>query len=176
MEFNEKILQKLLAREEKVLFACIGTDRSTGDALGPLVGTALSKLGYKVIGTLHDPLHAVNLRQRLEDMQKNYPEYLIVAIDSCLSSSDRIGMITVKAESIKPGLAVGKDLPSVGDVGIRGMVNVGGFMEHAVLQSTRLSKVIDLADEITQMCDLAMKRRKSKIKRPTVIGRKKKTM
>ena len=46
------------------MFLCIGTDRSTGDSLGPLVGHKLrrrSLRGAAVIGTLDKPVHAMNL-------------------------------------------------------------------------------------------------------------------
>ncbi|MCU6339687.1 DUF1256 domain-containing protein, partial [Enterobacter quasiroggenkampii] len=37
---------------QDVMFVCIGTDRSTGDALGPLVGTRLAQCGLQVVGTM----------------------------------------------------------------------------------------------------------------------------
>lgn len=43
-----------------LLFCCIGTDRSTGDALGPLTGsllTGLPSFPFEVVGTLEKPLH-----------------------------------------------------------------------------------------------------------------------
>ena len=43
------------ARKRPAIILCIGTDRSTGDALGPLIGTHLSRLNLpqlKVYGTL----------------------------------------------------------------------------------------------------------------------------
>ena len=49
-----------------------------------------------------------------------------------------IGQLLFQDGPIQPGKAVGKDLPPVGDVSIKGIVNIAGFMEHAVLQSTRL--------------------------------------
>ncbi|MNE77605.1 hypothetical protein D3C80_1739330 [compost metagenome] len=36
----------------------------------------------------------------------------------------------------------------MGDISIYGIVNVGGFMEYMVLQNTRLSLVMRMADEI----------------------------
>lgn len=173
MTINKNVLELLIPKDKEVLFACIGTDRSTGDSLGPLVGTALSVMGYTVMGTLHFPVHAMNLHETVENIERNYPSHFIVAVDACLGKSERVGLITVKKGSIKPGLAVGKDLPLIGDVAITGIVNVGGFMEASVLQSTRLSKVMDMADEIAYMCDAAMKRRANKKKkRPAVTGRK----
>jgi hypothetical protein len=36
-------------------------------------------------------------------------------------------------------------LPEIGDLHITGVVNVSGFMEHSVLQNTRLSVVVNMA-------------------------------
>lgn len=157
---SKKKLDKLIPRDKEILFACIGTDRSTGDSLGPLVGTALSKLGLTVIGTLHEPLHALNIHENIERVKVEYPNHFIVAIDACLSKSERIGLVTIKSGPLKPGAAVNKDLPLIGDVSIKGIVNVSGYMEHQVLQSTRLSMVMDMAEEIAGMCEHVMKKRK----------------
>lgn len=139
-------LRKALGRRKKnIVFACIGTDRSTGDSLGPLVGTYLERLGYEVIGTLDAPLHAVNLEERVSGIGK---EKTIIAIDSCLGTSVRVGAIVAERGPLHPGAGVGKDLPPVGDIHIYGIVNVGGFMEYFVLQNTRLSLVMKMADEI----------------------------
>lgn len=134
----------------EVVIVCIGTDRSTGDSLGPLVGTNLTKLGVpNVYGTLEDPVHAANLEDTLELIQRKHPNTLTIAIDSSLGKSENVGAIRVKQGPIKPGSGVNKKLPSVGDIGITGCVNVGGFMEYFVLQNTRLSLVVSMADTIT---------------------------
>ena len=36
-----------LKKKKNVLFLCIGTDRSTGDSLGPLIGYKLNESGIK---------------------------------------------------------------------------------------------------------------------------------
>ena len=43
-----------------------------------------------------------------------------------------------------------KKLPAVGDLHIHGIVNLNGFMEFFVLQNTRLSLVMKMADVIAQ--------------------------
>ena len=54
------------------MFLCIGTDRATGDALGPLVGSYLLKNGLEnVYGTVDEPVHAENLRYYIEFINKN---------------------------------------------------------------------------------------------------------
>lgn len=134
------------------IILCIGTDRSTGDALGPLTGSKLSALvSYPhIFGTLDKPVHATNLSDTLLSIQDCFINPFVIAIDACLGRVDNIGCVTLGRGPLKPGAAVNKDLPLVGDAYITGTVNVGGFMEHLVLQSTRLSLVIKMADTIAQ--------------------------
>lgn len=146
-------LKDLVPTDRDILFVCIGTDRSTGDSLGPLTGTFLEQEGYEVLGTLHDPVHAVNLKSKLELIVEKYPNHFVIAIDACLGLSFNIGEIKIEVGSLMPGKAVGKDLPPVGDVSIKGIVNVGGFQTYTVLQNTRLSVVWTMAKEIVEMCN-----------------------
>jgi len=132
---------------------CIGTDRSTGDSLGPLIGTKLGRLQPRntiVYGTLDEPVHAVNLAQTIETIKKLYHFPLIVAVDACLGRAESVGSIDIGIGPMRPGAGVNKTLPSVGDFHINGIVNVGGFLEYFVLQNTRLSVVIRLAEAITR--------------------------
>lgn len=136
-----------------IILICIGTDRSTGDALGPLVGTKLEQVGIKnfqVFGTLDDPVHALNLEDKIQNIQKDNPTSFIIAVDACLGKSQSIGSITTGMGPSKPGAAMNKKLPAVGDLHIHGIVNLNGFMEFFVLQNTRLSLVMKMADVIAQ--------------------------
>ena len=131
---------------DEICVACIGTDRSTGDSLGPLVGYKLSNSNIKVIGTLDAPLHA----QNLSDFNNSLSDKtLVIAVDACLGRMEHVGYISVKQGSIKPGSGVDKDLPPIGDISVTGIVNFGGFMDFLVLQNTRLSVVMKMADIIS---------------------------
>jgi putative sporulation protein YyaC len=135
-----------------IVIVCIGTDRSTGDSLGPLVGTLLKKRNPKsqpIFGTLDQPVHAMNLADTLHTIEHSYAHPFIVAIDACLGQHTSIGTIQIGHGPMKPGAGVNKQLPSVGDIHITGIVNVGGFMEFMVLQNTRLSLVMDMAEMIS---------------------------
>lgn len=132
---------------DDVVFLCIGTDRSTGDSLAPMVGLMLEQAGYtNVVGTIHDPVHAMNLSQRWEEIPK---DKVVIAIDACLSTFSKVGLITFYEGSLKPGSGVKKELGEYGDYSIKGMVNVGGFMEYFVLQNTRLSTIMKMATTIS---------------------------
>ncbi|OZM56576.1 spore protease YyaC [Lottiidibacillus patelloidae] len=139
--------------KKNIVFVCIGTDRSTGDSLGPLVGTKLkqkSVIPYHVYGTLEQPIHAVNLEESYKKIKEKHPTAIIIAIDACLGRFKSVGYITIGKGAIKPGAGVHKTLPSVGDIYINGIVNISGMMEYFVLQNTRLHLVMSMADVISE--------------------------
>ncbi|SDY36848.1 spore protease YyaC [Thermoactinomyces sp. DSM 45892] len=143
-----------LPHGRKIVCVCIGTDRSTGDSLGPLVGSILQKKTFpdiaEVYGTLDEPVHALNLASTVEMIQQHHPDHYMIAIDACLGQLKNVGSIQVSQGSIKPGAGVNKDLPEVGNLSITGIVNVSGFMEYLVLQNTRLSLVMNMAEIIAE--------------------------
>lgn len=139
-------IQALIPADVNVFnIVCIGTDRSTGDSLGPWVGSLLQQRGVSnVFGTLDEPVHAMNLKETIDQL----PDRFTIAIDACLGQSSSVGLVKCGKGPLEPGAGVGKDLPPVGDMKIYGVVNVGGFMEYFVLQNTRLSLVHRMANEI----------------------------
>ena len=137
----------------ELVFLCIGTDRSTGDSLGPLTGSKLQALNshsVPVYGTLDQPVHAVNLEENIALINSKHQKPFIIAIDACLGRSESVGYVSIKEGPLQPGTGVNKSLPAVGNLQIIGIVNVGGFMEYMVLQNTRLSLVMKMADLIAQ--------------------------
>ena len=150
-------------KNKDLTILCIGTDRSTGDSLGPLVGHKLSPLikNYKdinVLGTLEHPVHAQNLESTIVSINKESKNPFVLAIDSSLGKQDRVGYLSIKNSPLRPGAGVNKILPSVGDMSITGIVNIGGMMEYMVLQNTRLSLVMNMADIISKSLYLSISR------------------
>ncbi|SDM40969.1 spore protease YyaC [Sediminibacillus halophilus] len=142
---------------KEIVVVCIGTDRSTGDSLGPLTGTLLNEKANKrlsVYGTLSDPIHAVNLEEKMEMIEERHPKAFIIAIDACLGRTDSIGSIILSPGPLKPGAALKKPLPDVGDIHLTGVVNISGYMEFLVLQNTRLNIVMQMARKITDSLHL----------------------
>jgi putative sporulation protein YyaC len=144
-----------------IVVICIGTDRSTGDALGPLVGTRLENMKLPwttVYGTLAMPVHATNLKDCIALVNAEHKDPFVVAIDACLGKAENIGTVTIGEGKLKPGAGVNKDLPALGDIYLTGVVNVGGFMEYFVLQNTRLYVVYRLASLIVEGLQMSLLR------------------
>mgnify|MGYP000169476253 CR=1 FL=1 len=149
---NKCILQ-YPGRWSELVFLCIGSDRVTGDCLGPFVGQKLSSYSgtvFSVYGTLFQPVHALNLTDIYQHIQTHHPNALIIAIDASLGEKKHLGYVTIANGALHPGAAIHKQLPSVGHIHITGIVNVSGVLEQLTLQTTRLSTVIFLADKIVQ--------------------------
>ena len=153
------LIHRAKSEGRQIVVLCIGTDRSTGDCLGPLTGTKLKTLNLfpHIYGTLDEPVHATNLEAQLKIINTAYSQPYIIAVDACLGKLENVGCVTIGHGSVKPGAAVNKDLPAVGNAYITGIVNVGGFMEHLVLQSTRLNLVMKMADTIAHGISFALR-------------------
>ncbi len=134
-----------------IVILCIGTDRATGDCLGPLVGEHLQQAlpNLPVYGNLESPVHALNLESTIEDIYHKHNNPYIIAIDASLGLREQIGYAALHQAPLKPGKGVNKKLPAIGNLSITGIVNVAGFPNSVLLQSTRLHTVVTLANCIS---------------------------
>lgn len=152
-EYLSNELQPIIKTNRPIIFVCIGSDRSTGDSLGPLVGHKLqyfSRNNIHIYGTLENPVHAKNIISILNNINSIFINPYIVAIDSCLGSLNNIGKIFIQKKPLIPGLALNKDLPPIGEMSITGIVNISSGFDFLVLQNTRLHVVMKLADSISR--------------------------
>ena len=137
----------------ELVFLCIGSDRITGDSLGPLIGYQLSPYCsrvFHVYGTLDDPVHALNLPDRISYIHSRHPEALLVAIDASLGPCSRIGALSLHPYGLQPGSGVHKHLPHTGDISITGITNSESLHPYLALQTARLSTVIKMAEEVCE--------------------------
>ncbi|HZW68972.1 MAG TPA: spore protease YyaC [Pseudogracilibacillus sp.] len=151
---SSEIVSWFPQQPREYVVVCIGTDRSTGDSLGPLTGTLLSDQQPRhltVYGTLHEPVHATNLQEYANKINNSHENPYVIAIDACLGKSTSVGQLITGTGSLQPGAALQKSLPAMGDMFITGVVNISGFMEYSVLQNTRLSLVVDLARVLSEI-------------------------
>lgn len=147
------IIYPIIKSGKILIILCIGTDRSTGDSLGPLVGDKLKFLirdRVHIYGNLKTPVHAKNLEEVIREINLKYENNYIIAIDACLGKLQNVGKIMIEKKPLHPGSAVKKVLPTVGDLSITGVVNISGAMEFMVLQNTRLFTVMQLAEVISR--------------------------
>ena len=142
------------AREE-LIFLCIGTDRSTGDSLGPWVGTLLEERGVLgVLGTLKDPCDANTLPR----LARTLPDdAIVIAIDACLGRPESVGMFLARKGPLVPARSVNGSFGAVGTYSIAGVVNEISLKPYWTLQSTSLYRVMRMAEEIADAIASAVK-------------------
>ena len=164
-EFAGQLFEMIQEEKERknrrgIVFLCIGTDRSTGDSLGPLIGYKLNQMKISkatVFGTLERPVHAMNLENYMAVLRTCYQDDLIVAVDASVGNREHVGYVTLGKGALKPGLGVSKELRSVGDIFITGIVGSCGNYDPLMLQSVRLSVVMQMADCISRSISLVEK-------------------
>lgn len=150
-----QMIEEEKARQGKkgVVFLCIGTDRSTGDSLGPLIGYKLRDMktsSAAVFGTLERPVHAMNLEEYARVIKNCYHDCLVVAVDASVGNREHVGYLTLGKGALRPGLGVSKELGAVGDIFITGIVGGCSSYDPLMLQSVRLSVVMRMADCISK--------------------------
>lgn len=135
-----------------LVLLCIGSDRATGDCLGPIVGHILHQYqkNFVVYGSLSNPVHAQNLNDTINSIYDTFDSPYIIALDASLGIRQHIGYVTLGEGNLFPGIGVNKALPKVGDAYITGIVNVLGGNSHITLQTTHLFHVMSLAEFIAK--------------------------
>jgi putative sporulation protein YyaC len=139
---------------ENIAIVCIGSDRATGDCLGPIVGDILNlaflyKPNIKVYGTLKNTIHAKNIDKSLTDIYKTTKNPLVIAIDACLGSLENVGKLNVSNKPLSPGSALEKQLQAVGDITIIAVVNhFTGTDDVTILRNTNLNVVTEMSNVI----------------------------
>ena len=130
-EFTNKI-KKILYKKNNhfnLVFLCIGTDRMTGDCLGPIVGSKLKGIverkniyNIDIYGTLESNVSYTNIQEISKIIEKRNPNSCIIAIDAALSSKQNIGKIFVEEGKLALGKGLNKNKIEIGDISIKGVV------------------------------------------------------
>lgn len=139
-----------------IVVVCIGTKRCSGDSLGPLVGTQLfQKFSHDnqvhIYGTFEKPVHALNLQKTMSSIEKEYHRPYIIAVDACLGRYYKIGTLQLVEGPLQPGVSLEKELPSVGNIHLKGIVNNFGLLNYQVLENTSLTHVKEMADVLSRV-------------------------
>jgi putative sporulation protein YyaC len=150
--FFESVAEKHPSRDE-IVFLCIGSDRSTGDALGPLAGSMLREKGFpRVTGTLEQPCDSEQVGPIATALSE---AACVIAIDACLGRAESTGLYLVRNGPLQPGQAIGQQLPPVGDCSVAAVVNTQGHKPYWIIQTTSLYRVIGMARAIADAASAA---------------------
>lgn len=158
-------LENLVCGKETV-FVCVGSDLVVGDCLGPLCGTYIKNniQNTYVYGTLDLPITAKQINSVSANIKKLHPNSCVVVVDACVGTEEEIGLIKVQNKGIKPGLGVNKNLRSIGDVSIVGVVAEKTYNNYPLYNFTRLGLVDRLSKTISDGIKLFCENRRAQIR------------
>jgi putative sporulation protein YyaC len=147
-DLSQRLISLLAPTAAPPVVLCIGSDRVTGDCLGPLTGHLLASefnVCAFVYGTLARPVTALNLTETAAFIKLRHPLSAVIAVDSSLGNPRDVGQIRVLADGIFPGAAAGKRLPKVGDVSVTATVAGSG---NDGLYGARLGQIYALSKTV----------------------------
>lgn len=137
-------------KHKKPIFICIGSDLVLGDSLGPLVGTFLRSRNVQsyVYGTLNYPITAKEVEYARTYLKQMHPKSIAIAIDAAVGNAEDVGLIRVVEKGLKPGLGVDKNLGTVGEASIIGVVAGKSLQNYNLFNLTRLNLIYKMAEKI----------------------------
>lgn len=135
------------------VIVCIGSDLAIGDSLGPIVGSMLKfktqGLGVFVYGTLAAPVTAKEIRYMRTFLKETHRGCPVIAVDAAVGDSGDIGLIKLNNTPIMPGAGANKQLGTLGDISIMGVVAEKSVSNYGLLNTTRLNLVYSMAEIIS---------------------------
>ena len=156
MNISRKIIDLIDSQKkdnQNLTFLCIGTDRVTGDSLGPIVGSNLEKYvkknnikNIKVIGNLENNLSNTNINK----IENN--NGIRIVIDSAISNTYDIGDIIIDKSPIKIRQALNSSKDINSDIAIKCIVgkNFEDSSENfLMLQNIKIGIVLNLAEKLS---------------------------
>ncbi len=158
MELSNKIINvinKKNIKNPQLEILCIGTDRITGDSLGPIVGSNINEYINKeniknvnVLGSLEKPLNNITINEYKKSEGK-----VVIVIDSAVSNTYKIGEIVTKENNIiiRNALKDDKIIPS--DICIKAVVSrdlEDEELNFIMLQNVKLNIVMNLSKKISE--------------------------
>ena len=138
---------------QKPVILCIGSDITSGDSLGPLVGTLLQEKGFGegyLYGTLARPITAKEVVYMRDYLAKVHPGRKVIAVDAAVGRTEEVGLVKLQADGLYPGIGVGKRMTKLGDYSVMGIVAPKTKTPYQALGATRLNLVYRLAAAISE--------------------------
>lgn len=131
---------------DSIVFICIGSNKVTGDCLGPLVGSYLKSM-YKatVYGDMENPINYQNAEKIMKKVENNNSESLKVIIDSALGKN--IGDIIIDDGKVEIGKGLNKNKNIYGDISIKVVVGKNYYNNIKNIQELK-NKNIEEIDKI----------------------------
>ena len=139
------------------VIVCVGTDKISGDSLGPMVGSMLRAAGVPcpVYGVEGATVNGVNLDRYREFLASRYAGVPVIAVDAALGEADEVGQIRYRKGGVCAGGALGRRTEGLGQLAVLGVVGRRGEDALSALLEAPLAVVERLAERIAhKLCEV----------------------
>jgi len=146
-------LTSLIGAKRAPVIVCIGSDRISGDSLGPITGSMLKKKLFLpqifVLGCLEKTITAKEVNYLNNFIKETLRDRLVICVDSAVGAFSDVGAIKISDSPLIPGSGINKKLAKVGDVSIQGVVTEKGMLCKTALSEVRMNMVYKMSDIIS---------------------------
>jgi len=144
---------------------CVGSDLAIGDCLGPITGSMLKRktqgIPTFIYGTLSSPVTAKEIRYIRKFLKETHPRSPVIAVDAAVGGEGDIGLIKISDSPLRPGAGANKNLGTIGDLSVMGIVAEKSVANYALLNQTRLNLVYKMSEIISDaLANLLYEKRK----------------
>lgn len=140
---------------QKPVILCVGTQKVSGDMLGPMVGSILTEkynINSYVYGTLNNPVNGLNIEEYISFIKKIHSKSLIITVDAAMGLKNEVGLVKLKKDGIVAGAAFGRKKKTIG-IGLVGVVAEKDDNPINKLMTVKVSFVECLAEKIATVID-----------------------
>jgi putative sporulation protein YyaC len=113
-------------------------------------------------GTLAAPVTAKEIKYIRTFLKETHKDSQIVAIDAAIGDKGDIGLIKLSSNPLFPGAGANKQLGSVGDISIMGIVAEKSIGNYGLLNTTRLNLVYTMSEIISDAVSTLLWNREDK--------------
>lgn len=148
-EYLKNLIKHFGKGYKEIAVVCPGNPESASDSIGPMIGSILSKLylpkNTYLYGEMDSPISDNDIYIIKKMIAEKLEKTLVIAIDAFLGRKEDIGKVLIYEGPIKPGSALGKNLPEIGDISIDCVVNSIGFFDFLKVNPVNIGFVHDMA-------------------------------
>lgn len=146
-------LKKFIRADVAPVIVCIGSDRVSGDSLGPVTGSMLkNKLAMPdvfVLGSLENTITAKEVKYLNAFLKETFFKRPIICVDSAVGSLSDVGVIKISDAPLLPGSGINKRLGKIGDVSVQGVVAEKNLLSKSALSEVKMGMVYKMSDIIS---------------------------
>jgi putative sporulation protein YyaC len=93
----------------------------------------------------------LNIHKTIDHIAIKHRRPYVIAVDACLGQFYKIGTLQLVEQPLEPGISLNKQLPPIGDIHLKGIINNHGPLNHKVLEHTSLTFIYEMSAVVSRI-------------------------